>query len=69
MRVGLVAIGAVYALRGLVVVPDLVRLARGAGYPFRQTVFSAVSLTVGLLYLVGVARGGGQGAARGGGVR
>jgi len=50
----LVAVGAVYTLRGLVVVLDVVRLSRGAGYPVRQTVFSAVSLVIGLLYLAGV---------------
>ncbi len=51
----LVAISGVYILRGLVLVPDLIRLAGGAGYPFRQTVFSATSLVVGLAHLAGVA--------------
>jgi hypothetical protein len=53
LRVGLVLIGGVYVLRGLIVVLDLLRLIHGAGYPFRQTVFSAVALITGLLYLVG----------------
>jgi hypothetical protein len=55
VRAGLVAIGVVYTLRGLVVVLDLLRLSRGEEYPARQTVFSAVSLLVGCLYLAGVA--------------
>ena len=69
VRTGLATIGAPYTLRGLVLVLDLVRLSRGAGYPVRQTVFSAVSLSVVLLYFVGVFRcrvelsaGGGQAA-------
>ncbi len=53
VRAGVVVIGGIYTLRGLVVVLDLVRLGRGAGYPERQTLFSAVSLGVGLLYLAG----------------
>ncbi len=50
----LVAISAAYILRGLVLVPDLIRLAGRAGYPFRQTVFSATSLIIGLVHLAGV---------------
>ncbi len=53
VQAGVVVIGGVYTLRGLVVVLDLVRLSRGAGYPERQAVFSAVALGVGLLYLAG----------------
>jgi hypothetical protein len=53
LRVGLVFIGCVYFLRGLIVAPDLIRLVQGAGYPFRQTVFSAIALIVGLVHLVG----------------
>ncbi len=52
-RAGVVIIGGVYTLRGLVVVLDLVRLSRGVGYPERQTVFSAVSLGVGIICLAG----------------
>lgn len=52
----LVCIGSVYTLRGLIVVLDIVRLIRGAGFPFRQTVFSAIALATGLLYLIGTAR-------------
>jgi hypothetical protein len=53
LRIGLVFIGCACFLRGLIVVPDLIRLVHGAGYPFRQTVFSAVALIIGLVYLVG----------------
>jgi hypothetical protein len=52
----LAAIGAGYTLRGLVVILDLLRLARGAGYPLRQTVFSAIALAIGLLYIMGALR-------------
>lgn len=53
---GLGLISGLYILRGLVVVLDLVRVARGAGYPLRQTVFSAVALAIGLVYLAGIIR-------------
>jgi hypothetical protein len=56
LAAGLVAIGSIYTLRGLVVIPDLIRLVQGAGYPLRQTVFSAVSLAIGLAYLIGTVR-------------
>ncbi|HEX9944454.1 MAG TPA: hypothetical protein VGG03_20785 [Thermoanaerobaculia bacterium] len=56
LRTGLIAIGSIYTLRGLVVIPDLIRLVQGAGYPIRQAVFSAVSLAIGLAYLFGTAR-------------
>ena len=53
---GLFLIGGVYTLRGLIVVQDLIRMVRGAGYPFRQTAFSAVSLIVGLVHFIGIFR-------------
>jgi hypothetical protein len=53
LTLGLALIGAVYTLRGLVVILDLARLMRGADYPFRQAVFSAVALAIGLAYLLG----------------
>ncbi len=56
LKLGLVFIGSVYVLRGLIVVLDLLRLVRGAGYPFRETVFSAVALIIGLTYLYGTSR-------------
>jgi hypothetical protein len=55
-RAALAAIGGVYTLRGMIVIFDLMRLARGAGYPLRQTVFSAVALAIGLIYLSGAMR-------------
>lgn len=55
LRAGLVTIGSVCTLRGLEVVFDAIRLIRNEGYPARQTVFSSVSLAIGLLYLAGVA--------------
>ena len=56
LRAGLVTIGSVYTLRGLEVVFDVIRLIQNAGYPVRQTVFSGVSLVVGVLYLAGTSR-------------
>ena len=56
LRPGLLSIGSVYTLRGSILVLDLIRLARGLDYPIRQTAFSAVALTIGLMYLVGTAR-------------
>lgn len=53
LRSGLLSIAGLYILRGLIVVLDLIRLVRGAGYPFRQTVFSAVALLIGLVYFLG----------------
>lgn len=50
----LVVISALYILRGLVLVPDLIGLATGAGYPLRQPLFSAGSLVIGLMHAVGV---------------
>jgi hypothetical protein len=52
-QVGVILIGVLFTLRGLVIVLDVVRLTQGASYPLRQTVFSAVSLGLGLLYLAG----------------
>jgi hypothetical protein len=57
LRAGLVGIGAIYALRGLVLFPQLVMtLSGGSGAPPRHLFFSAVSLVIGMAYLVGVAR-------------
>lgn len=53
LKPGLLLIGSVYVLRGLIVMLDIIRLVQKAGYPFRQTVFSAVALFIGLLYLIG----------------
>jgi len=56
LRTGLVAIAAIYTLRGLALIPELVQFARGSATVMpRQLVFSTVSLTIGLLYLAGTA--------------
>lgn len=50
---GVVAIGIVYTLRGLMVVPELIRLFGGGQPASRQLVFSAVALGIGALHLAG----------------
>lgn len=53
----LAAIGAVYTLRGLALLPEVYQLARGAAaFPPRYAAFSAVSLAIGIAYLVGTAQ-------------
>lgn len=49
-------IGSIYTLRGLILILDILRLLRGADYPFRQTVFSAAALIIGLCHVVGTAQ-------------
>jgi hypothetical protein len=58
LRTGLVLIGSLYTLRGLFLPLEVRRvlLAPGA-LPPRELVFSAVSLTIGLLYLAGTVAG------------
>jgi hypothetical protein len=53
-RTALVLIAAIYTLRGLLLVPELVQLARGGLAAPRIAVFSTVSLAIGLLYIVGL---------------
>jgi len=53
-RAALLIISFIYLGRGSLLLLDLAWLILGAGYPFRQFVFSAVSLVVGLVILVGV---------------
>lgn len=67
LRTGLAAITAIYLLRGLGLLPELVQYARDSATVLpRYLVFSAVSLTIGLLYLVGtVLRWPSLGPARG----
>ena len=56
LRTGLVGIAAIYTLRGLALIPELVQFVRGSATVMpRQLVFSAVSLTIGLLYFAGTA--------------
>lgn len=54
LRTGLVVIAAIYTLRGLGLILELIQFAQGSATVMpRQLVFSAVSLTIGLLYLAG----------------
>ena len=58
LKQGLVLIGAIYALRGLALIPQAVLLVSGASPSLRprHLLFSLVSLLIGLLYLLGVRR-------------
>ena len=57
LRVGLVAIGVIYALRGLALVADLWALAGSLTEPaLRSASFSLVSLVIGTVYLLGILR-------------
>ena len=56
LRTVLVLVSALYLLRGLIVIPDLIRLCTGAGYPLRQTVFSASALALGLTHSLGTGK-------------
>lgn len=53
-RAVLLAAGAIYVLRGAIVVLDIARWLRGDDYPLRQTAFSADALVIGLMILGGV---------------
>jgi hypothetical protein len=54
-RVLVAAIGCVYTLRGLLIVPEAV-MVRFLDRPARALVFSAIALVIGVVHLVGVAR-------------
>lgn len=54
LRVALVLIAAIYTLRGLAVIPELIQMARGGLAEPRMAVFSAVSLAIGVLYIAGL---------------
>lgn len=54
LGVALILIAAIYTLRGLLLIPELIQLARGDLAEPRMAVFSAVSLTIGILYCAGV---------------
>jgi hypothetical protein len=54
-RVLVAAIGCIYTLRGLLIVPEAV-MVRFMDRPTRALFFAAVSLAIGLIHLVGVAR-------------
>jgi len=54
-RVLLAAIGCIYTLRGLLIVPEAL-MVHFMDRPVRALFFAAVSLAIGLIHLVGVAR-------------
>lgn len=57
LRTGLVAIGLIYTLRGLSLIPELLQLSRQSEWVMpRHLVFSLVSLTIGIAYLWGTLR-------------
>ena len=56
LRTALLLIGLIYAGRGLALFPQLYLIATGPGVPARHAVFSAASLAIGVLYLVGTLR-------------
>jgi hypothetical protein len=55
LRIILIGICGIYLLRGLVVVPELLLFLHTTDIPFRSLVFSLMSLTIGIVYIVGVA--------------
>ena len=50
----LLAIGSIYALRGLAVIGELIVIFENPVYPLRMIIFSLVSLIAGIFYLAGV---------------
>ena len=54
LRGGLVAVGAIYTLRGLVLIPQAAVMLRHPGaFPWQVPVFSLVALALGLAHLAG----------------
>ena len=53
LRTGLVAISAIYLVRGLSLLPELAGYAQGSGAEPRHLAFSLTSLVIGLFYLAG----------------
>ena len=55
LRIGLMAVSAVFTLRGLALIKEIPKALRMAGaVPQRELVFSSVSLVTGLLFLSGL---------------
>jgi hypothetical protein len=54
-RILATVVGCIYTLRGLLIVPEAV-MVRFIGRPPRALVFAAISLAIGIVHLVGVAR-------------
>ena len=58
IRVGVTAAAAIYLLRGFALFPQLIMLSRGSQKVApRESVFSAVSLVIGIVYAAGIALG------------
>jgi hypothetical protein len=56
VRLVLLMIGTIFALRGIAVIPQLIQMAhQGRPLLHRAVVFSAVSLCIGVIYLLGTA--------------
>ncbi len=54
LRGGLAAVGAIYTLRGLALIPQAILMAQHPGIlPWQTLLFSSVSLTLGCAHLVG----------------
>jgi len=53
LTIGIWVIGAIYVLRGAMLLPELLSLGRGGGTPPRFAMFSFVSLATGIAYLLG----------------
>jgi len=54
----LLFVGGIYTLRGLILILDILRYLHGETFPLRQTVFSAVALSIGVMILVGIRKQG-----------
>lgn len=55
LRGGLVAVGVIYTLRGLALIPQAITMVRFPGvFPWQVPVFSAIALGLGLMHLAGV---------------
>lgn len=55
MRPGLIVIAAIYTLRGVCVIPEVIWIAISPkAVPFQEVIFSIVSLFIGVTYLVGI---------------
>jgi hypothetical protein len=57
LKLALIIIAIIYTLRGLVIIPDLMVYFQHSSYPFRNIVFSTVSLFTGLAYTMGIVKG------------
>jgi hypothetical protein len=57
LRGGLVAVGAIFTLRGLALIPQAMAMLKHSGvFPWQAPVFSLVALALGLAHLAGASR-------------